>query len=90
VELYRHSPNTSSWRGAQLKHRGKFTFNFALSYFYETWVRTAYHKKNDYQFPEDTMVYPKVSGLSHNEINNDNNNKHSLRSNTKGYGGKTH
>jgi hypothetical protein len=32
-------------------------------------------------------VYPKVSGLSHNEINN--NNKHSLRSNTKGYGGKT-
>jgi hypothetical protein len=32
-------------------------------------------------------VYPKVSGLSHNEINN---NKHSLRSNTKGYGGKTH
>jgi hypothetical protein len=33
-------------------------------------------------------VYPKVSGLSHNEINS--NNKHSLRSNTKGYGGKTH
>jgi len=31
-------------------------------------------------------VYPKVYGLSHNEINN--NNKHSLRSNTKGYGGK--
>jgi len=27
--------------------------------------------------------YPKVSGLSYNEI-------HSLRSNTKGYGGKTH
>jgi hypothetical protein len=34
-----------------------------------------------------TRVYPKVSGLSHNEINN---NKHSLRSNTKGYGCKTH
>jgi hypothetical protein len=33
-------------------------------------------------------MYPKVSGLSHNEINT--NNKHSLRSNTKGYGGKTH
>jgi len=32
-------------------------------------------------------VYQKVSGLSRNEINN---NKHSLRSNTKGYGGKTH
>jgi hypothetical protein len=34
-----------------------------------------------------TRVYPKVSGLNHNEINN---NKHSLRSNTMGYGGKTH
>jgi hypothetical protein len=34
-------------------------------------------------------VFPEVSGLSHNEINN-NNNKHSLRSNTKAYGGKTH
>jgi hypothetical protein len=33
-------------------------------------------------------VYPKVSGLSHNEVNN--NNEHSLSSNTKGYGGKTH
>jgi hypothetical protein len=32
-------------------------------------------------------VYPKVSGLSHKEINN---NKHSLRSNTKGCGGKSH
>jgi hypothetical protein len=35
-----------------------------------------------------TRLYPKVSGLSHDEINN--NNKHSLRSNTKGYGVKTH
>jgi hypothetical protein len=35
-----------------------------------------------------TNVYPKVSGLSHNEINK--NNKHSLRSKTKDYGGKTH
>jgi hypothetical protein len=34
-----------------------------------------------------TRVYPKVSGLSHTEINN---NKHSLISNTKSYGGKTH
>jgi hypothetical protein len=31
-------------------------------------------------------VYPKVSGQNYNEINN---NKYSLRSNTKGYGGKT-
>jgi hypothetical protein len=26
VELYLHSPNPSSWRGAQLKHRGNFTY----------------------------------------------------------------
>jgi hypothetical protein len=26
VELYLHSPNTNSWRGAQLKHRDNFTF----------------------------------------------------------------
>jgi hypothetical protein len=32
-------------------------------------------------------VYPKVSGLSHNETKN---NKSSLRSNTKGYGGRIH
>jgi hypothetical protein len=25
VELYLHSPNTPSWRGAQLKHRNKIT-----------------------------------------------------------------
>jgi len=34
-------------------------------------------------------LYPKVSGMSHNEIYTCNN-KHSLRSNTKGYGGKPH
>jgi hypothetical protein len=28
VELYFHSPNTPSWRGAQLKHRDHFTFTF--------------------------------------------------------------
>jgi hypothetical protein len=26
VELYFHSPNTPSWRGAQLNHRDNFTF----------------------------------------------------------------
>jgi hypothetical protein len=36
-----------------------------------------------------TREYPKVSGLGHNEINN-NNNKHSLRSYIKDYGDKTH
>jgi hypothetical protein len=34
-------------------------------------------------------VYPKVFGLSHNKIYTYNN-KHLLRSNTNGYGGKTH
>jgi hypothetical protein len=28
VELYLHSPNAPSWRGAQLKHRGNFTVTF--------------------------------------------------------------
>jgi ribosomal protein L13 len=26
VELYLHSPNTPSWRGAHLKHKDNFTF----------------------------------------------------------------
>jgi hypothetical protein len=30
VELYLHSPNTPSWRGARLKHRDNFTFTFCL------------------------------------------------------------
>jgi hypothetical protein len=32
VELYIHSPNTPSWRGAQLKHRDNFTFTFTDDY----------------------------------------------------------
>jgi hypothetical protein len=28
VELYLHSPNTPSWRGAELKHKDNFTFTF--------------------------------------------------------------
>jgi hypothetical protein len=31
VELYFHTPNTSSWRGARLKHRDNFTFNVLSS-----------------------------------------------------------
>jgi hypothetical protein len=45
--------------------------------------------QRSYPESEITSVYPKVSGLSHNEIYAYNN-KHSLRSDTKGYGGKTH
>jgi hypothetical protein len=26
MQLYLHSPNMPSWRGALLKHRGNFTF----------------------------------------------------------------
>jgi len=33
VELYPYSPNTSSWRSAQLRHRDNFTcFTFTLKY----------------------------------------------------------
>jgi len=39
---------------------------------------------------EDTRVYPKVAGLSRNEINNYNYKHSLLRSNIKGYGYKTH
>jgi hypothetical protein len=30
VELYLHSPNTPSWRGAQGEHRDNFTFTFTM------------------------------------------------------------
>jgi hypothetical protein len=32
VELYLHSPNTPSWRGAQVEHRDNFTFTFTVGY----------------------------------------------------------
>jgi hypothetical protein len=54
-------------------------------------LHLSFHDKGFWHYDEKliyTRVYPKVSGLSHNEINN--NNKHSLRSNNKCYGGKTH
>jgi hypothetical protein len=35
VELYTQSPNTSSWRGAQLKHKENFTFFVSITYFEE-------------------------------------------------------
>jgi hypothetical protein len=38
VELYLHSPNTPSWRGAQLKHRDNFTFTGHLARL--SWHRT--------------------------------------------------
>jgi 5-methylcytosine-specific restriction endonuclease McrA len=47
VELYLHSPNTPSWRGAQLKkHRDNFTYTFYL-YFRrcEVWL---WNSRNDF------------------------------------------
>jgi hypothetical protein len=32
VELYLHSPNTPTWRGAQLRHRDRFLNSFMLLY----------------------------------------------------------
>jgi hypothetical protein len=32
VELYLHSPNTPSWRGAQGEHRDNFTFTFIINH----------------------------------------------------------
>jgi hypothetical protein len=41
VDLYLHSPNTPSWRGAQLKkkHKDNFTFTFLT-----TWCRILFEK----------------------------------------------
>jgi hypothetical protein len=57
---------------------GRVTFSLAEKL-------SALHEEHWYHEVVLTRAYPKVSGLSHNEINNN-----SLRSNTKGYGGKTH
>jgi hypothetical protein len=38
VELHIHSPNTPSWRGAQLKHRDKFTFYLLHSFCNLLWT----------------------------------------------------
>jgi hypothetical protein len=36
VELYLHSPNTPSWRSAQLKHRDTFTLSLLSQFSCET------------------------------------------------------
>jgi hypothetical protein len=45
VELYLHSPNTPSWRGAQLKHRDNFTFTFTFYLYNGTSSRHVYHQR---------------------------------------------
>jgi hypothetical protein len=86
-------PNASSWRGAWLnneysfvawylvKHRDKVTLTLVTA------PKTT--RCRSWGTQEHTKVYPKVSGLSRNEIYAYNN-KHSLRSNTKDYCGKVH
>jgi hypothetical protein len=51
VELYLHSPNTPSWRGARLKHRDNFTLPYLLRRY------TTVRKKDD----------RKIVGLVHKE-----------------------
>jgi hypothetical protein len=55
VELYLHSPNTPSWRGAQLKHRDNFTFTEITRY-------TIYNR-------DLSCVYSEVTSLSHSSSN---------------------
>jgi hypothetical protein len=43
VELYLHSPNTPSWRGAYLKHRDNFSFTFTFTYLIMT---STFHRQN--------------------------------------------
>jgi hypothetical protein len=66
---------------------GKWNFNYKEHkwhlYHWVTKLQTCQ------QWVSYTRVYPKVSDWVNNKIKN-NNNKHSLKSNTKGYGGKTH
>jgi hypothetical protein len=40
AELYLHSPNMPSWRGAQLKHWGNFTFTSNINSISMEAVRT--------------------------------------------------
>jgi hypothetical protein len=47
AELYLHFPNTSSWRGAQLKHRDNFTFALVLHVY----------KLNEHRFPKGSVRY---------------------------------
>jgi hypothetical protein len=41
MEIYLHSPNTPSWRGAQLKHRDNFSFIINITLFC-CWIHSAY------------------------------------------------
>jgi hypothetical protein len=53
VELYLHSPNTPSWRGAQGDHRDNFTFAF-IFYLYRVQNYSGAHSAS----------YPMGTGVS--------------------------
>jgi hypothetical protein len=51
MELYLHSPNTPSWRGAQGEHRDNFTFTFTSDG--QNTYRTLFTKLRDINFMSD-------------------------------------
>jgi hypothetical protein len=56
VTLYLHSPNTPSWRGAQLKHRDNFTFTSYLYIILTARVRFFIHLIISYSSVCETVV----------------------------------
>jgi hypothetical protein len=67
VELYLHSPNMPSWRGAQLKHRDNFTFytSHIESYRWTSWILChtypIFHSKFDKLSKSEVMKLDKAT-----------------------------
>jgi hypothetical protein len=68
---YNSTPNTPSWRGAQLKHRDGFTLPLpyyccccCCCYYYYYYYYYYHHHHHHYYYYYSTRVYPKVSGLA--------------------------
>jgi hypothetical protein len=57
VELYLHSTNKPSWRGAQLKHRDKFTFYGQILGLY---VQTVLSEVSVYRFDSIQQSFQQV------------------------------
>jgi hypothetical protein len=66
VELYLHSPYTSSWHGAQLKHRDNFTFTF-ISTFINVFYKLPEGKSPEESNMENEEVREWVLFLSKNQ-----------------------
>jgi hypothetical protein len=71
VELYLHSPNTSSWRGAHLKHRDNFTFTLLLLLFPNTWIFPRFQRtySNPSWFPCTFLIEYSKAKLKSNDYN---------------------